>query len=294
MVVHLLRLRRDPPDEVDGLREAVELVGLRDGIAVTLPAVEPGQAVVDLLVRQSVHAPHVPADPPARVGRAYGVGAPPDEERDLRELPMFPLGSVLLPYMPLRLQVFEPRYRSLVEDVLAADREFGVVLIERGHEVGGGDVRTDLGTVARIMQSREVADGRWLLVTVGYHRFRVERWLPDAPYPRAEVHELADPPAGPADVERYEEVAARLRRVLAMRAELGEPAPPATRGVTPDPVLGTFQVATLADLGPMDKQRLLAAADVSERLEVLVEALDDLSDALAFRLGGSHDPGERG
>ena len=51
-------------------------------------------------------------------------------------LPMFPLGSVLFPELGLPLRVFEPRYRQMVVDCLDTDRSFGVVLIERGSEVG--------------------------------------------------------------------------------------------------------------------------------------------------------------
>ena len=46
--------------------------------------------------------------------------------------PMFPLGMVLLPGSPLGLRVFEPRYLTMLEEVLAGDGAFGVVLIERG------------------------------------------------------------------------------------------------------------------------------------------------------------------
>ena len=61
-------------------------------------------------------------------------------------MPMFPLGSVLLPGVVLPLHVFEPRYQQLVRDCLETDEhEFGVVLIDRGSEVGGGDSRTDVG-----------------------------------------------------------------------------------------------------------------------------------------------------
>ena len=70
---------------------------------------------------------------------------------------MFPLGSVLLPSMVLPLHVFEPRYRALVRDVLDGDGEFGVCLISRGHEVGGDDVRTDVGTVARVHEAMLMA-----------------------------------------------------------------------------------------------------------------------------------------
>ena len=55
---------------------------------------------------------------------------------------MFPLSAVLFPYATMPLHVFEPRYRALMHDCLAGDRRFGVVLIERGSEVGGGDQRS--------------------------------------------------------------------------------------------------------------------------------------------------------
>ena len=95
-------------------------------------------------------------------------------------MPMFPLGSVLFPGAVLPLQVFEPRYQALVADLEAA-------------EVGGGDERADIGTVAEVVRSGTAEDGRILLVTVGRQRIRVERWLEDDPYPRAEVADLADP-----------------------------------------------------------------------------------------------------
>src|SRR6266508_2601753 len=120
---------------------------------------------------------------------------------------MFPLGNVLFPHAQLPLHVFEPRYRALAETCLAGDGEFGVVLIERGSEVGGGDTRFSVGTVARIVAAGRLPDGRYLLATEGTRRLRVREWLPDAPTaPRAAQH----------DVERL------LNRVLAMSAEVGD------------------------------------------------------------------------
>src|SRR2546430_9614094 len=77
-----------------------------------------------------------------------------------RALPMFPLGNVLFPHAQLPLHVFEPRYRALAETCLAGDGEFGVVLIDRGSEVGGGDTRFSIGTFARIVASGRVPDDR--------------------------------------------------------------------------------------------------------------------------------------
>src|SRR5215218_5003894 len=110
---------------------------------------------------------------------------------------MFPLGTVLFPGMPLTLHVFEPRYRALMAACVAgADRgeppEFGVVLIERGTEVGGGDQRFGIGTVARLTQVAKLPDGRYATLALGTRRVAVRSWLPDDPYPRAEVDDLED------------------------------------------------------------------------------------------------------
>ena len=108
---------------------------------------------------------------------------------------MFPLGSVLTRGQLLPLHVFEPRYRRLVGDCIEAGGTFGVVLIERGSEVGGGDVRSDLGTLATIVDAQALPDGRWAVVAVGGQRIRVVAWGDDDPYPQAEVEPWPEPHA---------------------------------------------------------------------------------------------------
>ena len=100
---------------------------------------------------------------------------------------MFPLSAVLFPHASMPLHVFEPRYRELMRDCLAGDARFGVVLIERGSEVGGGDERSGLGTRGVITKSVELPDGRWVLQLEGEAVIEVEQWLPDDPYPVALV-----------------------------------------------------------------------------------------------------------
>ncbi|MEL6986015.1 MAG: LON peptidase substrate-binding domain-containing protein, partial [Actinomycetota bacterium] len=80
-------------------------------------------------------------------------------------MPQFPLRSVLFPSMVLPLHVFEPRYRTMVHDLLEGDGRFGVVMIDRGSDTGGQDQRSSFGTVARIVESEEYPDGRWGLIT---------------------------------------------------------------------------------------------------------------------------------
>lgn len=201
-------------------------------------------------------------------------------------LPMFPLGSVLLPTMALVLHVFEERYRALTRHCLAGDRQLGVVLIERGSEVGGGDVRFGVGTRARIVEAVESDDGRFGLGLVGLGRLRVDRWLPDDPYPQAEVSDLADGVPGPDALGYRVTLERTLRRVLALKAELGEPAAPATVQLDADPVVATYQAAALAPLGPVDCQRLLEGAGADERLRLAVSLLDEEAAVLAQRVAG--------
>jgi Lon protease-like protein len=199
---------------------------------------------------------------------------------------MFPLGSVLVPGMILPLHVFEPRYRRLVRDCLSGDGEFGVVLIERGSEVGGGDVRTDVGTMARIVQAEETPDGRYAVGAVGVRRIRVERWLDDDPYPRADVVDWPDPTLPGASVAALGEVATLLRRVSALRAELGEPAPPLDLELSDDPVIAGYQATAVAPLGPADRQALLRSPDAGRRAEMLRDMLAGHLDVLQARLAG--------
>jgi uncharacterized protein len=198
---------------------------------------------------------------------------------------MFPLGSVLFPHMLLPLHVFEPRYRALMHDVLAGDREFGVVLISRGHEVGGADQRTSVGTVARVLQAEELDDGRFVTVAVGTRRLAVERWLPDAPYPRAQVRDLEDEDDDvPALDELIAVVEPRVRRLLGMQAELGEAGVPATIDFDPDPFVAAWQLAVVAPLTPLDAQLVLDTTACDDRLRLLDDLLAGLEEAYAFRL----------
>ncbi len=203
---------------------------------------------------------------------------------------MFPLGTVLLPFAHLPLHIFEPRYRALVKDCLAGDGEFGVVLIERGQEVGGGDVRFGVGTVARIMQTAELPDGRWLLDAVGTERFRVTEWLPDDPYPLAMVEAIDDEAAdaGPevkAEAEdRRAAVERLLRQVLALQVELGFPAPSAVRTLDENPSVAAFEAALLSPIGPMDTQKVLEAPSTAVRLELLETMLTEAREFLSNRI----------
>ena len=202
--------------------------------------------------------------PTGRPGHPYGDAVP--------VMPMFPLGSVLLPGMPLPLHVFEPRYQALVAHCLAGEPEFGVVLIERGSEVGGGDARTGVGTVARIVEASRFEDGRWVIGAIGTRRIRVAQWLPDDPFPRAEVEDWPEEP-GEITPEHLAPVVARFRRVLALASELGMPVPPATVELAEDGAVAVLQMTAATPFGPADRYDLLAAPGPEARLDLLSDLL---------------------
>lgn len=202
-------------------------------------------------------------------------------------MPMFPLGSVLFPHILLPLHVFEERYRALVADCLRQTQEFGVVLIERGIEVGGGDVRFDVGTVARIREAVELGDGRWALLGVGTRRVRVVSWLPDDPYPLALVEDLPDVTPGAEASPALDAAEAAVRRALALAGELDEAPVPSTFELAPDAHVAVWQLAASAPLGPVDQQRLLEVDDSVERLELLAKLAADAAAVLSFRLAGA-------
>lgn len=203
-----------------------------------------------------------------------------------RALPMFPLGTVLFPYAALPLHVFEPRYRALVEQCLAGEPEFGVVLIERGSEVGGGDTRFGVGTVARIVEANQFPDGRYALVSVGSSRLRVREWLADDPYPRAMVEVVIDErDAGAGAAHARDAVERQLRRVLALATELGAAVAPGDVRLDDDPARAAFEACALAPIGSLDAQRLLELDDPSERLLRLEALLVDTAELLELRLG---------
>lgn len=188
---------------------------------------------------------------------------------------MFPIGSVLFPRGVLPLQVFEPRYKALVADIAETDNRFGVVLIERGSDVGGGDVRSSVGTIAEVVQKADLDDGRILLINVGRQRIRVARWLEDDPYPVAEVEPYpdvaADEELGPAVAATF----ATRRRLMALAVEMGADASGLEVDMPEDPIEAAWELCAVSPLGPFDQQQLLEMTDATARTKALERMLAD-------------------
>lgn len=192
-------------------------------------------------------------------------------------LPLFPLGSALLPGARLPLQLFEPRYLELAS-VLAErdedDRTFGVVLIRKGHEVGAnaaGDLY-GVGCEARVdaMALAESAIGTMVhLVATGVRRFRLDR-LDDAagtPYLTADVTWLPEPFSDDAEVADL--VARALRDHTAYLAALSLE----TETIEAPTSQVAYRIAERMVLDPSDRQRVLDGPDPATRLRTVLGLL---------------------
>ncbi len=205
---------------------------------------------------------------------------------------MFPLSTVLFPHGLLPLHVFEPRYRQMMKDCLDGDRTFGVVLISRGSEVGGGERRVSVGTGALIERISHLPDGRSLLLVQGTNRFRVREWMVDDPYPRGMVEWLPAPAAlsdGANEItEALGAATAAVRRASALLSELEERSVGVSEipKVRHDADARAWWLCEQLPLGALDRQRLLECEDVRARLTQLVELADSLSDDLLRLLAG--------
>jgi uncharacterized protein len=196
-------------------------------------------------------------------------------------LPLFPLGTVLLPGAVLPLHIFEPRYRQLTVDLVTGavpDREFGVVAVREGWapDDDGIEGLHPIGCTAQLRDVRRLPDGRFDVVTRGARRFRLlDLDAETKPYLMGTVEHLPDDPADdPADdaavgeLTRILSTAARAahRRYCTTAWKTGEWVEP-----EPDVEPGTLPHVLAADclLPVSDRQRLLELTSPVERLRLV-------------------------
>ncbi|WP_083419694.1 LON peptidase substrate-binding domain-containing protein [Pseudofrankia sp. BMG5.36] len=187
-------------------------------------------------------------------------------------LALFPLGTVLLPGLLLPLQIFEPRYRELVGDLLDlpedTPRAFGVVAIRHGREVGPQRPELyDVGCAAVLRRAQRLPDGRYSLMTVGERRFTIRSVdVESRPYLIGEVAYLADE-AGDAEAAvalvpavqgLLREYTARLAEKKALEIRLPD--------LPDEPAALSYLVAAAVVPDIAHRQELLEAPDAASRL----------------------------
>jgi Lon protease-like protein len=183
-----------------------------------------------------------------------------------REIPLFPLNTVLFPEGPLPLRIFEARYIDLVRRCMRENTGFGVVLIREGEEAGDGPTATsEVGTYARIVDFSGQPDGLLGIEARGERRFRiVARSRARDGLNFAEVEWLPDEVRA-ALPEEFAELGPALDYVL---GQVGDPYESLERRLD-DAGWVAGRLAEILPLPPAHKQQCLELDDPVERLRYL-------------------------
>ena len=201
----------------------------------------------------------------------------------LRELPIFPLPLVLFPGATQALHIFEPRYRQMLADCLEGDRRFGIAWVKPQPDLDPAPDLGDIGCIAHVHATHRLADGRSNIVTIGERRFTIQAWIdapPVTPYRRARVEEFDDEPVDPAEMAPLaKEVRQGFQRLVKALAILTDRETQAFELPPPDDSARlSFQVASVLELEPDQKQLLLVMRSTGQRLRHLRDVLGPLAE----------------
>jgi len=192
-------------------------------------------------------------------------------------LPIFPLSAVLFPGTPLPLHIFEPRYKRMLADCLAADRCFGITPQRPTREVPGPGT---VGCVAEVRVNQELPDGRSNIVVLGGTRFVLSRLLDESlPYLVALVQPFDDDPDTDPSAEETAAVRELFARYFAGLRQLND-SEPEEPTLPEDPLSLSFQVSGAIECDAGVKQRLLAERSTARRFEALMLLLPVLTSAV--------------
>ena len=190
-------------------------------------------------------------------------------------LPLFPLPNVVLfPNVFLPLHIFEPRYREMTADALAADRLIGMVLLRPGwqKDYEGRPPVYPIGCSGVITHVERQPDGRYNIVLRGLERFRIVQEDHSRVYRRAIVEPVAEACLGPEDRREVRACRARLESMLAPAVEKTGADPRMPAAMSDEDLINAL--AQYLDLEPLEKQALLEQRCLRSRAQSLVELLE--------------------
>ncbi len=191
-----------------------------------------------------------------------------------REVPLFPLNTVLFPEGPLLLRIFEPRYIDMVAERMRSEQPFGVCLIRDGQEAGQPAIPHEVGTFARIVDFQQYEDGLLGITALGEGRFRVRNTRTQADQlVIGEVEPLSDEPEGSLTAEHAnipELVQTLLERTGPLYADLPKR--------FDDPTWLGYRLAEVLPIPVSRKQQFLELENPIVRLDQLGDVLRAMSE----------------
>ena len=197
----------------------------------------------------------------------------------MNSLPMFPLGTVIFPDQRLALRVFEDRYLKLVEDIASSESIFGSCLIEKGHEVGGGDTRFSTGTLCEVVQSRKISVDQLDVQVLGVQKIFIKEWLPEMTYPVANVSQIEEKIRKKFNASLMTKIIYELQKCYSLIYHLQkiDSKPPEQSQFES---LSLYQLCDLSPLGQMNRYKLLECESEQQRGILLLEMVTDEKETL--------------
>ncbi|MYA62702.1 MAG: peptidase S16 [Dehalococcoidia bacterium] len=196
-----------------------------------------------------------------------------------RRLPLFPLNTVLFPQAAIPLQIFEERYKLMLEECLESDSRFGVTLIREGAEVGEPAVPHEVGTVARIVQVNRIEGDRFFVSAIGERRFRVIEITQHKPFISAQVELLDEFGDEPVPENLIIEATDRFGEYA--RYSVGTSGGWVSDTKVPtDPAHLSYHIAGKVKMDLSDRQLLLEQESAEQRLAAEIDMLKRNSRAL--------------
>lgn len=191
----------------------------------------------------------------------------------MRQIPLFPLNAVLFPGMPLRLHIFEDRYKLMIRHCLDMEGLMGIVLIHQGLEALGPLPEPHrVGMLARIIEYEAMPDGRMNITVLGTDRFRILSTDTDSqPYMIGIVE--SDPIELPNLIHVHRQAHILAHEILTYLKGLSrinlDPLDFSTFSPPDDPMNLLFMGAALLQIPPSEKQPILEASSISEMMDMV-------------------------
>lgn len=187
-------------------------------------------------------------------------------------VPVFPLSAaLLLPGGRMPLNVFEPRYIQMVDEVLGANRLIGMIqpALDGASREDGEPLLCEVGCIGRLVSFAETSDGRYLISLGGICRFRVAEELDvSTPFRQCRIMPFVadlDEDKGAGDVDRT-----ALLKAFRQYLEANELQADWESVSRADNATLVNALSMMAPYGPAEKQALLEAADLRMRAETLI------------------------
>lgn len=215
-------------------------------------------------------------------------------------VPAFPVGTTYVPGDAVILRVFEQRYLTLINDVVASDRQFVSALISSGSEVGGEDQRFSSGVLVEI-DHVEPTDFGLMIHGHATHTIDIAEWNDEASYPRARIiaqeQEMCDPSLVSDLVADLGLLAKDIDTLIQFMEQhnIAHPAPPGGAFFFADMDVHSADMAALwasfwslvrlLPSSPLARQELLRPAPLGKRLARAREEVVHLREIITFRFG---------